>query len=176
MYGPTCIFWANLTPFLRKARWDEWIDTTSERLHSSCNGARPVYLPEDADCTSSSDWGAPEVRGSGGSPDPLDLFSPASAVLSLTSCFMNSMAEDALDPRSSSSSDELSSDSEGEWVTDEDSGYHRATTAKRSRSPLQTKGIGNEQRPKVEMMALLCYCHYSNYVSLVLLCIANPYR
>ena len=51
---------------------------------------------------------------------------------------MNSMAKDALDPRSSSSSDELISDSEGEWVTDVDYVYHRATTAKRSRSPLQT--------------------------------------
>ena len=48
-----------------KARWDEWIDTTSERLHSSCSSARPVYLPEDADRTSSSAWGAPEFRGSG---------------------------------------------------------------------------------------------------------------
>ena len=36
-----------------KARWDEWIDTTSERLHSSCSSARPVYLPEDTDRTSS---------------------------------------------------------------------------------------------------------------------------
>ena len=45
-----------------KARWDEWIDTTSERLHSSCSSARPVYLPEDADSTSSSAWGAPEVK------------------------------------------------------------------------------------------------------------------
>ena len=68
---------------------------------------------------------------------------------------MNSMAEDALDPRSSSSSDELSSDSEGEWVTDVDSVYHRATTAKRSRSPLQTKGFGNEERAKVKIMARL---------------------
>jgi hypothetical protein len=89
---------------------------------------------------------------------------------------MNSMAEHVLDPRSSSSSDELSSDSEGEWVTDVDSVYHRVTTAKRSRSPLQTKGIGNEERPKVEMMARLWCCHYSNYASPVLLCIANPYR
>ena len=89
---------------------------------------------------------------------------------------MNSMAENALNLRSSSSSDELSSDSEGEWVTDVDSVYHRATTAKRSRSPLQTKGIENEERPKVEMMARLWCCHYSNYVSLALLCIANPYR
>ena len=63
-----------------KARWDEWIDTTSERLHSSCSSARPVYLPEDTDNTSSSAWGASEVRGS----NPLDLCSPASTVLSLT--------------------------------------------------------------------------------------------